>query len=64
MVPGGGKPVFPREEKRHGLRLVESRVFDSQVVLMRYRRAWPARRAHASGPGWRGPGPERTVRRW
>jgi dihydrofolate reductase len=39
VVLGGGKPAFPREEKRHGLRLVESRVFDSQVVLMRYRRA-------------------------
>ncbi|WP_306369267.1 dihydrofolate reductase family protein [Nocardiopsis sp. CC223A] len=36
---GGGKPVFPDSVGRLGLTLAESRVFDSQVVLLRYRRA-------------------------
>ncbi|MFL1376489.1 MULTISPECIES: dihydrofolate reductase family protein [unclassified Nocardiopsis] len=39
VVLGGGKPTFPDSVGRLGLTLVESRVFDSQVVLLRYRRA-------------------------
>ncbi|GAA4016938.1 dihydrofolate reductase family protein [Allokutzneria multivorans] len=38
VVLGGGKPVFRDPGKRFALRLVESRVFDSQVVLLRYQR--------------------------
>ncbi|MDE3724193.1 dihydrofolate reductase family protein [Nocardiopsis sp. N85] len=39
VVLGGGKPAFPTSPERLRLNLVESRVFDSQVVLLRYRRA-------------------------
>lgn len=39
VVLGGGRPAFPDSVGRLGLTLVESRVFDSQVVLLRYRRA-------------------------
>lgn len=38
VVLGGGKPVFQDPSERLGLELVESRVLDSQVVLLRYRR--------------------------
>jgi dihydrofolate reductase len=38
VVLGGGKPVFRTPAKRLGLRLAESRTFDSQVVLLRYER--------------------------
>ncbi|RFU86828.1 dihydrofolate reductase [Streptomyces triticagri] len=34
-VLGGGRPVF-QDPQRFGVRLVEARTFDSQVVLMRY----------------------------
>ncbi|NGN65702.1 dihydrofolate reductase family protein [Streptomyces sp. A7024] len=34
-VLGGGKPVF-QDPERFKLRLIESRIFDSQVVLLRY----------------------------
>ncbi|MEN5074976.1 dihydrofolate reductase family protein [Isoptericola cucumis] len=37
-VLGGGKPVF-RDPKRFGVRLIEARTFDAQVVLLRYARA-------------------------
>lgn len=39
VVLGGGKPVFQQSSHRLGLELVESRVFDDQVVLLRHRRA-------------------------
>lgn len=38
VVLGGGKPAFPAPVGRLGLTLVESRVLDSQAVLLRYRR--------------------------
>ncbi|MFB9909361.1 dihydrofolate reductase family protein [Allokutzneria oryzae] len=38
VVLGGGKPVFKDPGKRFDLRLAESRVFDSNVVLLRYQR--------------------------
>ncbi|CAL9362214.1 putative protein YyaP [Nocardiopsis dassonvillei] len=38
VVLGGGKPAFPAPLGRLGLALVESRVLDSQAVLLRYRR--------------------------
>ncbi|MGW4649876.1 dihydrofolate reductase family protein [Kitasatospora sp. NPDC004289] len=46
VVLGGGKPVFPGPRKRFGLELVESRVLDGQVVLLRHR---PARGAATAG---------------
>ncbi|MER5423178.1 dihydrofolate reductase family protein [Streptosporangium roseum] len=39
VILGGGKPVFQKQSHRAGLELVESRTFDSQVVLLRHRRA-------------------------
>ncbi|WP_067181896.1 dihydrofolate reductase family protein [Microtetraspora niveoalba] len=39
VVLGGGRPVFKEGIPRAGLELVESRVFDDQVVLLRHRRA-------------------------
>jgi dihydrofolate reductase len=39
VVLGGGKRLFAGVEERLELRLVESRTFDSQAVLLRYRRA-------------------------
>ncbi|KQV09880.1 MULTISPECIES: dihydrofolate reductase family protein [unclassified Kitasatospora] len=38
VLLGGGKPVFQPQNRRIGLELVESRVLDSQVVLLRHRR--------------------------
>ncbi|MEV3990301.1 dihydrofolate reductase family protein [Streptomyces sp. NPDC049837] len=38
VVLGGGKPVFQHPKQRFGLKLAESRTFDSQVVLLRYER--------------------------
>ena len=38
VLLGGGKPVFQPRGRRAGLELVESRTFDSQVVLLRHRR--------------------------
>lgn len=38
VVLGGGKPVFKTPAKRLGLRLVEARTFDAQVVLLRFER--------------------------
>jgi len=37
VLLGGGVPYFPQEERRVGLRLVETQAFGSDVVLMRYR---------------------------
>ncbi|MFI5529943.1 dihydrofolate reductase family protein [Kitasatospora sp. NPDC051853] len=37
VVLGGGRPVFPGPLKRFGLELVESRVLDGRVVLLRHR---------------------------
>ncbi|GAA4888884.1 dihydrofolate reductase family protein [Streptomyces coeruleoprunus] len=39
VVLGGGKPVFGTPQQRLALTLAESRIFDSQVVLLRYRSA-------------------------
>jgi dihydrofolate reductase len=39
VILGGGKPVFQEQSHRVGLELVESRMFDSQVVMLRHRRA-------------------------
>jgi dihydrofolate reductase len=39
VVLGGGTPLFPASDKRHGLRLVRSRTFDSAVVQLHYARA-------------------------
>ncbi|MFC4118637.1 dihydrofolate reductase family protein [Nonomuraea zeae] len=39
VVLGGGRPLFAARADRLGLRLVESRTCDSQVVVMRYDRA-------------------------
>ena len=39
VILGGGKPVFQKQRHRVGLELVESRTFDSQVVMLRHRRA-------------------------
>ncbi|MGV9771022.1 dihydrofolate reductase family protein [Streptosporangium sp. NPDC003464] len=39
VILGGGKPVFREQRHRVGLELVESRTFDSQVVLLRQQRA-------------------------
>lgn len=39
VVLGGGKPVFPAPSERiNDLRLVESKIFDGKVVLLRYNR--------------------------
>lgn len=38
VLLGGGKPVFADGKDRAALRLVESRVFDNQVVLLRHER--------------------------
>jgi dihydrofolate reductase len=38
VVLGGGRPLFLPREDRFGLRLVESRTCDSNVVVMRYDR--------------------------
>ncbi len=42
VVLGGGTPLFLEPENRINLQLIESRTFDSQSVLLRYR---PAQRA-------------------
>ncbi|MER6306096.1 dihydrofolate reductase family protein [Streptomyces sp. NPDC001657] len=39
VVLGGGRPVFSTPQERMNLSLVESRTFDSQVVLLRHRPA-------------------------
>ncbi|MGW4891430.1 dihydrofolate reductase family protein [Kitasatospora sp. NPDC004240] len=39
VVLGGGKPVFREQDHRVGLDLVETRTFDSQVVMLRHRLA-------------------------
>jgi len=39
VVLGGGKRPFAEDTARLGLELVESRTFDGQVVLLRFRRA-------------------------
>ncbi|MER5645061.1 dihydrofolate reductase family protein [Streptosporangium sp. NPDC002524] len=39
VILGGGKPLIREQDHRVGLELVESRTFDSQVVLLRHRRA-------------------------
>jgi len=39
VVLGGAKRPFAEGAERFGLTLVESRVFDGQIVLLRYRRA-------------------------
>ncbi|MFH8366716.1 dihydrofolate reductase family protein [Streptomyces sp. NPDC018031] len=39
VVLGGGKPAFRAPQPRLGLTLVETRTFDSQVVLLRHRPA-------------------------
>lgn len=39
VVLGGGKPVFRSPLPRFGLSLVETQTFDSQVVLLRHKRA-------------------------
>ncbi|MGR6920089.1 dihydrofolate reductase family protein [[Actinomadura] parvosata] len=39
VVLGGGRPLFAQDARRLGLRLVESRTCDGQVVVMRYERA-------------------------
>ena len=39
VILGGGKPVFQEQSHRVGLELVESRTFDSQVVMLRHLRA-------------------------
>jgi hypothetical protein len=36
IVLGGGKPLFDEPTERINLKLVESRTFDSQAVLLRY----------------------------
>jgi dihydrofolate reductase len=41
VILGGGKPALQKQGHRHGLELVESRTFDSQVVLLRHRLAAP-----------------------
>ncbi|MCB5165616.1 dihydrofolate reductase family protein [Streptomyces bambusae] len=38
VVLGGGKPVFREQDRRTGLELVETRTFDSRVVLLRHLR--------------------------
>ena len=37
VVVGGGTPLFPHAERRVGLELVDSRIFSSGVVHLRYR---------------------------
>jgi dihydrofolate reductase len=37
VMVGGGIPFYPRSERRLDLELIESRVFDSQAVYLRYR---------------------------
>lgn len=37
VLVGGGTPFFPRADRRNDLELVDSRVFDSGVVHLRYR---------------------------
>ena len=39
VVLGGGKPLLPQLKDRLAVRLIESRTFDSQTVLLRYQRA-------------------------
>ena len=39
VVLGGGKPLFAAAKERLGMRLLDSRTFDSQTVLLRDRRA-------------------------
>ncbi|HEU4948842.1 MAG TPA: dihydrofolate reductase family protein [Kribbella sp.] len=36
VVLGGGKPVFQPPKERLGMRLIESRTFDSRTVLLHY----------------------------
>ncbi|SDN50946.1 dihydrofolate reductase family protein [Allokutzneria albata] len=38
VVLGGGKPAFREPGKRFAMKLAESRVLDTEVVLLRYRR--------------------------
>ena len=44
VVLGGGRQLFPTAAHRHALRLVDSRVLDSQVVVSHYRLAADADR--------------------
>lgn len=37
VLVGGGTPLFPRDERRTRLTLIDSRVYDSGVVRSRYR---------------------------
>jgi dihydrofolate reductase len=39
VVLGGSKPLFAAAKERLGMRLLDSRTFDSQTVLLRYQRA-------------------------
>jgi dihydrofolate reductase len=39
VVLGGGKPMFPQLRDEINLQLIETRIFRSGVVLLRYRRA-------------------------
>ncbi|AUG78251.1 deaminase [Kitasatospora sp. MMS16-BH015] len=48
VVLGGGKPVFGSPQQRFGLDLVEARVFDGQVTLLRHR---PTRAAAGASYG-------------
>lgn len=43
VVLGGGKPLFLPPKDRLNLRLIESRTFDSQTVLLRYQLAGQGR---------------------
>jgi riboflavin biosynthesis pyrimidine reductase len=38
VVPGAGTPLLPALADRIGLRLLESRTFDSGVIYLRYER--------------------------
>jgi dihydrofolate reductase len=37
VLVGGGTPFFPRRERRVDLELVETRIFSSRVLYLRYR---------------------------
>jgi dihydrofolate reductase len=43
VILGGGTPFFPALDDRMGLKLLETRTFDSGVVYLRYEMASPAR---------------------
>lgn len=38
VLLGGGRPLFPARDERLNLRLVDSRIFDAQTVLLHYQR--------------------------